>query len=287
MAPSHLPFALLLPLLPVIAPLAATATTPLCPKPALDRLINHRVSEGESLTQIAQRYKLIPATIMGFNPSARGGNVTPGQVLIIPPFNGVQVTVPPNTSLKALAAQYRVRADVLFEINGCQSAPTVAFIPGISRATNQADNPDRITVQPTIAAQFPLANRGEPLMDYGRPIAASTQSSAPTIHAGIDWPADVGTPVFAAADGVVAFVGEKDNYGQLIVINHAQGYQTRYGHLSQTNVQLGQTLRRGQAIGQVGQTGQPHSRDPHLHFELRTKSSLGWVAEDPRSLLTP
>lgn len=265
--------------------LPATASS--CPKAALDRLIAHRVGNGETLAQIAQRYRLIPATIMGFNPSTRKGQVTPGQTLTIPPFNGIQVTVPPNTSLKTLAAQYKVRADVLFEVNGCQSTLTTAFIPGINWAPARNSEPDRLTVNPTIAAQPPLAELGEPLIRYGRPLAAAPSSNSPTLHAGIDWPAALGTTVFAAADGVVAFVGEKDRYGQLIVINHAQGYQTRYGHLSQTTVQLGQTLRRGQAIGTVGQTGQPHSREPHLHFELRTKSKLGWIAEDPQSLFAP
>jgi murein DD-endopeptidase MepM/ murein hydrolase activator NlpD len=101
------------------------------------------------------------------------------------------------------------------------------------------------------------------------------------LHSGIDLAAPAGSTVRSAAAGTVAFVGEKDSYGQLIVINHSQGYQTRYAQLASIQVKLGQAVNAGDPIGTVGQTGQPSSTAAHLHFELRSNSKLGWVAEDP------
>jgi murein DD-endopeptidase MepM/ murein hydrolase activator NlpD len=261
-----------------------TAAESLCPAAALDRLIQHRVAADETLDSIARRYRLIPATIMGFNPSTRNGTVAVGSTLTLPPFNGIQIDVPAGMTLKALAAQYKVRADVLFELNGCQPSPRIAFIPGVNWSPTGESRSAPIA-KPPIALQYPLPARAEVLLGYGWKLRSATDSSQVALHSGIDLAAAQGTVVLAAGDGTVAFVGEKDNYGQLVVINHAQGYQTRYAQLARSQVTLGQTVRSGQTIATVGQTGQPSSPAAHLHFELRSNSKLGWVAEDPTSIL--
>jgi murein DD-endopeptidase MepM/ murein hydrolase activator NlpD len=269
----------------IVHPTAVTAA-PLCPSAALDRLIQHRVAADETLDSIARRYRLIPATIMGFNPSTRNGSAAVGSTLTIPPFNGIRIDVPPGTTLKALAAQYKVRADVLFELNGCQPSPRVAFIPGVnwSPTTGGSSSPAPIA-KPAIDLQSPFAQRTNILLGYGWKLRSATDSSQVALHSGIDLAADPGTAVLAAGAGTIAFVGPKDSYGQLVVINHAQGYQTRYAQLASIQVTLGQTVTVGQTIGTVGQTGQPSSPEAHLHFELRSNSPLGWVAEDPTRIL--
>jgi murein DD-endopeptidase MepM/ murein hydrolase activator NlpD len=267
----------------IISPRPANAES-LCPAAALDRLIQHRVAADDTLDSIARRYRLIPATIMGFNPSTRSGSAAIGSTLIIPPFNGIQIDVPAGMTLKALAAKYRVRADVLFELNGCQPSPRIAFIPGVNWSPSGESRSAPIA-KPPITLQYPLPTRTEILLGYGWKLRSAADSSQVALHSGIDLAATQGTAVLAAGDGTVAFVGEKDNYGQLVVINHAQGYQTRYAQLASHQVTLGQTVRSGQTIGTVGQTGQPSSPTAHLHFELRSNSKLGWVAEDPTSIL--
>jgi murein DD-endopeptidase MepM/ murein hydrolase activator NlpD len=77
----------------------------------------------------------------------------------------------------------------------------------------------------------------------------------------------MGTPVIAGARGQVSFVGWQNGYGQLVVIDHGGGLSTRYGHLSHIDVDLGQSVSRGQLIGKVGSTGR--STGPHLHYEVR------------------
>ena len=86
-------------------------------------------------------------------------------------------------------------------------------------------------------------------------------------HSGQDIEAAWGAPVVSGASGKVSFAGWQNGYGQLIVIDHGGGLTTRYGHLSQIDVEVGQALSRGQFIGRVGSTGR--STGPHLHYEVR------------------
>jgi lysostaphin len=88
-------------------------------------------------------------------------------------------------------------------------------------------------------------------------------------------------------DGTVAFASSQGSYGNLIVINHSEGLQTRYAQLSRIQVKVGQTVKRGQTIGTVGSTGRPSSTQSHLHLEVRSRSNVGWVAENPESYLLP
>jgi murein DD-endopeptidase MepM/ murein hydrolase activator NlpD len=94
-------------------------------------------------------------------------------------------------------------------------------------------------------------------------------------HPGQDITAPPGTPVVAAADGTVSQAGWQSGYGQEVVIDHGNGLTTRYGHLSKIEVTVGQELKRGEELGQVGSTGR--STGPHLHYEVR----IGDVAVSP------
>ncbi|MCR5871750.1 MULTISPECIES: M23 family metallopeptidase [unclassified Sphingomonas] len=90
---------------------------------------------------------------------------------------------------------------------------------------------------------------------------------AAAMHAGIDIPGPVGTPIYATADGVVGRTGRFGGYGNLITVNHGKGIETRYGHLSKILVAPNTRVRRGQLIGLMGSTGR--STGSHLHYEVR------------------
>jgi len=86
------------------------------------------------------------------------------------------------------------------------------------------------------------------------------------VHKGIDIKATTGTPVIATADGVILTAKHKGNWGNLIVITHEDGYQTRYAHLDGFNTERYKSVKRGEIIGYVGNTGL--STGPHLHYEV-------------------
>ncbi len=87
------------------------------------------------------------------------------------------------------------------------------------------------------------------------------------MHAGLDFAAPQGTPIYATADGIIKLAGNMGNgYGNHVVIDHAFSYETLYGHMVRVKVRAGQKIRRGEVIGWVGSTGK--STGPHLHYEV-------------------
>ena len=99
------------------------------------------------------------------------------------------------------------------------------------------------------------------------------------MHEGIDFVAETGTRVIASAGGVVAVAEYHPQYGKVIEIDHGNDFSSRYAHLSNISVKIGQIVRRGQTIGASGNTGR--STGPHLHFEVRFKG----VAQNPARFL--
>jgi murein DD-endopeptidase MepM/ murein hydrolase activator NlpD len=87
------------------------------------------------------------------------------------------------------------------------------------------------------------------------------------MHAGIDLAGPLGTPIYATADGIVGRAEYSGAYGNLVEINHGQGIQTRFGHMSRLIARPGQRVRRGELIGLMGSTGR--STGSHLHYEVR------------------
>ena len=86
-------------------------------------------------------------------------------------------------------------------------------------------------------------------------------------HSGIDFPAALGTPVLAAADGTVSDAGFDTAYGNYVIVDHEEGFSTMYAHMDEILTEIGAEVSRGDEIGTVGSTGR--STGPHLHFELR------------------
>lgn len=91
-------------------------------------------------------------------------------------------------------------------------------------------------------------------------------------HSGMDFSANIGTPVYATGNGKVVKVGWESGYGKLIKIDHGFGYVTWYAHLNDYKVRVGQKVVRGEVIGEVGNTGK--STGPHLHYEVHVKGKV-------------
>jgi murein DD-endopeptidase MepM/ murein hydrolase activator NlpD len=118
----------------------------------------------------------------------------------------------------------------------------------------------------TIPTTLPVA-QGYYSSNYGYRIDPISGRSA--LHTGVDIIATPGTPVMAAAGGVVSTVAFHPEYGNIVDIDHDNGLTSRYAHLLKSSVKVGDVVMKGQLVAQVGNTGR--TTGPHLHFEVREK----------------
>jgi len=140
-------------------------------------------------------------------------------------------------------------------------------------------------------AQVDRLNRTLALVPYRKPVIGEVEFTSgfgvrsdpflgrPAMHTGLDFRAATGDPVRATAKGKIVSSGWAGGYGRMVEIDHGNGLSTRYGHLSEINVKVGDTIRIGQVIGAVGSTGR--STGPHLHYETR----IDGEAVDPQKFL--
>ncbi|TAE58957.1 MAG: M23 family metallopeptidase [Nostocales cyanobacterium] len=195
-----------------------------------------------------------------------------------------------STVLKPQSATAKQICDpnISLEINGCQQnssfgLPVDTKNPNPIKLTQMMPVSPRQTASTTTISGYPLDNFTTIALPYGWQIHPITRKVF--FHSGIDLVAEVGTPVKAIAPGIVVFAKDQESYGKLVIINHAGGLQTRYAQLETIQVNLGQTVQKDEVLGTVGATGQPTSRETHLHFEIRADEPLGWTAKDPKGYL--
>lgn len=127
----------------------------------------------------------------------------------------------------------------------------------------------------TVPSIWPV--RGWVTSDFGS--RSDPYTSERVMHAGLDIAAQHGKEVIAPSDGTVVFAGLEGGYGNVLVIDHGYGLKTRYGHLMAITVKAGQTVKRGDPIALVGNTGR--STGPHLHYEVRVNG----IAQNPRKFI--
>ena len=140
-------------------------------------------------------------------------------------------------------------------------------------------------------AQVDRLNRTLALVPYRKPVVGEVEFTSgfgvrsdpflgrPAMHTGLDFRAATGDPVRATANGKVASSGWMGGYGRMVEVDHGNGLSTRYGHLSESHVKVGDIIKIGQVIGAVGSTGR--STGPHLHYETRIDGD----AVDPQKFL--
>ena len=206
--------------------------------------------------------KLVQLEALGDRVSGMAG-VNPAELKAVPGRGGALVSGRPITmeelrdTLTALDALTDQRADLL----------TLA-------ESRLFDQRVRKMMVPT---QHPV-NGGPVGSAFGWRIDPFTGRSA--MHTGLDFQADTGTPILAAAGGVVVSHEPHPAYGNMVEVDHGNGLVTRYAHASRVLVRKGDLVRRGQKVAEVGSTGR--STGPHLHFEVM----LDGVAQDPQKFLS-
>ena len=156
-----------------------------------------------------------------------------------------------------------------------QSVPLADFLSMLDALDNEmADRGQKLSVLESLLMSRSLHER---VMPSGKPIAEGWLSSRygkrndpftgkQDFHKGLDFAGKKGSDVVAVGDGVVSWAGKRSGYGNLIEINHGNGYSTRYGHNQSHLVKVGDKVKKGQQIALMGSTGR--STGPHVHFEV-------------------
>lgn len=237
-----------------------------------DSITLYEVKKGDTLDTVAKLFNISKNTIIWAN-NLKDKNLVPGSSLIILPITGIQYTATKSITVAEIAKKYGADAQEIAEFNGVSPSTKLTkgqtiIIPDAEGelATNNSNKNNTVTISKKIKY------KNNVIAGYFmRPVnCIETQGLHGPYHTAVDLGCHIGTPVAAAANGVIiraAFGGYNGGYGSVIIISHPNGTQTIYAHLSQINVSVGDRVNQGQIIGATGNTGR--STGPHLHFETR------------------
>lgn len=247
----------------------------------------YEVVQGDTLSEIAIKVNIPMDRIIEMNDSLEDERSTLqiGQKLVI--------TVPePELSVVRVEENYYEEsydAEIIYIENDnwytnqtvVHQQPSAGFrkvVADVSYLNDKEVERDILKEEIVMEAVAKVVERGTKIPPtYIKPISGGRLSSgfgrrsaptkgASTYHKGIDWATPTGTPVYASCGGTVSRAGWGSGYGYVVYIDHEDGRQTRYGHLSKVLVSVGQTVKQGEKIALSGNTGV--STGPHLHFEI-------------------
>lgn len=261
------------------------------PSRSRQEVITYTVKRNDTLFGIAETFNLKPETILWGNFETLQDNphfLKPDQVLNILPVDGTYYKWNANDNINAVASVFGVGPQAIIDFSGNQIDLTAlndpsagiqpdqwVIIPGGKRAIKDWGPPAITRSNPASARYYGDGSCGsvyEGAIGTGTFIWPSVARSISGynysgIHPAIDIAGATGNAVFAADNGVVVFSGWSNyGYGYMVVIDHGNGFQTAYAHLSAIAVSCGQSVFQGGYIGAVGNTG--NSAGSHLHFEL-------------------
>lgn len=248
----------------------------------------HTVSAGDTLYDIAQRYKLSMQDIIAVNDLAPPYELAPTQRLKLPP--PTTYTVKGNDTLYGISRTFNVSQTQIARLNDLRAPYTIhpgqaLNLPAVRAVYHPPSAPPQKIIRENLMARPSLAKPPAPVVRsaLSMPPRASSKFiwpvDGPVISAygpkkgglhndGINIKAPKGAPVRAADNGTVVYAGnELKGFGNLVLIKHADRWITAYGHMDRMLVTKGQSVRQGDSIGVVGATGSVDS--PQLHFETR------------------
>jgi murein DD-endopeptidase MepM/ murein hydrolase activator NlpD len=273
-------------------------------KPTNGTISTYVVQPGDTLSSIAQLFNVSTGTILSANDLSRNAVLQPGEQLVILPITSIPYTVKKGDTVESIANEFNADATEIESYNniddsniaaGMQilvpngeaeasiSAPVSTAGSGKSSSAKTASTKVLTGSAGTCGTVIPDAdNPAEPERGVG-PVGTCAQDAyyiAPLEHYiqtqgihgynAVDLAAPTGTSIMAAADGTVIVArtgGWNGGYGNYVVIQHGNGSQTLYAHMSKVAAYDGEVVVQGQVIGYVGETGD--ATGPHVHFEIR------------------
>ncbi len=244
---------------------------------SFDQVSVYVVKEGDKISQIADMFGVSESTILAANDMKKGDKLVVGDTLFILPISGLEHTVTKGQTLKGIATLYKVDVSDITLYNDISQDSALAvgdklIIPGAEMLDEGGDKPSpNLKASTTKDKNYYASHPIKGIAGYfinPVPTGITTQGLHGPGHRGIDIGAHMGTPIYAAASGIVlaAKEGWDGGYGNMVIIQHPNGTKTLYGHMSRLGSNTGESVQQGEVIGYVGSTGQ--STGPHLHFEV-------------------
>jgi len=248
--------------------------------PTSDTISTYVVQSGDTLSEIADRYQVSVNTIRWANNIPTKGTVSVGQKLVVLPISGVRYKVIKGDTIAGIAKKFKGDTEDIASYNGLESSADLKIGMDIIIPDGEMSIPTaqiKTSTKSGVSVKIPAAPAGKAVASgyFSKPVANGilTQGYHDHYHAlDISLPRGIsmGAPILAAASGTVIVAngtGWNGGYGSLVIIQHDNGMQTLYAHLSRVDVAVGATVSKGQKIGGMGSTGR--STGPHLHWEVR------------------
>lgn len=240
----------------------------------------YTISSGDTLSSIGEKFKISTDALKYVNGLTDSSILSIGDVLTIPPVSGLIHEIEDGDTLASIAEKYDVAAQAIADFNYILDTSTLAVgtelvIPDAKVPTPVIPVIPSYVTQPSFAFQVPNLGNG---FIWPTSVYIVTQYFA-WYHNGIDIAVPWGwgmPPIYASSSGTVTRAGwDPWGLGLHVSVDHGNGFETVYGHMSQLNVGYGQTVSQGQNIGYMGNTGR--STGPHLHFIVKYNG----VAQNP------
>lgn len=225
------------------------------------------VESGDSPSSIALKFGINTDTVLWANNLKDGDLIKPGQSLLILPINGVRVKIATKETVASLAKKYKGKEEEIRAFNNLYDDAKL-IVGNFIIIPNGEITPPAVKASPKVTA--PKYAQNKTLV--GGLIIPTSGKNWGRVHGwnGIDVANACGTPIYASAAGTVTLsdaAGWNYGYGKYIIIRHAGGITTLYGHASRLLVEAGESVEQGQLIALMGTTGR--STGCHLHFEVR------------------
>jgi len=237
-------------------------------------LTEHRIQPKENFWKVAKAYGVDIDTIVGSNPGLEKLHAARGQAIRVPNRKGVVHRTAEQETVNTISELYKVSPETIATVNNL--GPKHILVPGLELyvpAAKPVYLSEEMRLHYGLRGMFnsPLPGR----ITSGMGTRTHPVGGFRGKHTGVDLAAGEGARIAAAAAGTVLQTGEGEYIGKFVILSHKDSYTTLYGHCSQVLATTGGTVKKGQIIAKVGQTGR--TTGPHLHFEIRKNG----IPQDP------